>query len=72
MADELVLDIVRVLQLVTSEPELDLFPVLRELSMGNSQEFAAELDSIAPFIGARRLSGGHPIVVSNWDTSILN
>ena len=70
--DELVLDIVRVLQLVTSEPELDLFPVLRELSMGNSQEFAAELDSIAPFIGARRLSGGHPIVVSNWDTSILN
>lgn len=70
--DDLVLDIVRVLQLATSEPDLELFPVLRELSIGNSQEFTAALDSIAPFIAARGLSSGHPIVVSNWDTSIFN
>jgi hypothetical protein len=70
--DELVLDIARVLQWVTSEQDLELFPALSEISLGNSQEITAALDAIAPFIGARQLSGGRSVVVSNWDTSTFN
>jgi hypothetical protein len=70
--DELVLDIARVLQLVTSEQDLGFFPALREISLGNSQELAAALDAIAPFIGARQLSSGRSVVVSNWDRRTFN
>ncbi len=71
VVDELVLDIARALQRVTSEPDPELFPALRELFFrGNSREFAAALEAIAPFINARQLSG-HPIAVYHWDTSTL-
>ena len=69
VADELVLDIGGVLQWAASKPGLELLPALRELSLGNSQKLTAVLNAIAPFIDARQLSGGHPIVVSNWDAS---
>jgi hypothetical protein len=72
VSGELVLDIARVLQWIISEQDPGLFPALREVSLGNSQELTAALDAIAPFIGARRLSGGRSVVVSNWDTSTFN
>lgn len=62
VVDELVLDIARAL-----EPDPELFPALRELSLGNSREFTAALEAIAPFISVRQLSG-HPIIVYGWDT----
>ena len=52
--------------------DLESFPALRVLSLENLQELTATLDVIAPFIDARQPSGGHPIVVSNWDTSTLH
>ena len=69
VADELVLDIAGVLQWAASKPGLELLPALRELSLGSSQPLVPVLDAIAPFIDARQLSSGHPIVVSNWNAS---
>ncbi|KAH9061317.1 hypothetical protein EDB87DRAFT_1576376 [Lactarius vividus] len=69
VVDELVLDIARALQWVTSGPELELFPALRELFfLGNSREFPGALETVAPFISARQLSE-RPVVVYNWDTN---
>jgi hypothetical protein len=71
VADELVWDIARALQRVISDPDPELFPALRELFLvGNSQEFTAVLETIAPFISAHQLSG-QPIVVYNWDRNTL-
>jgi hypothetical protein len=72
VVDELVLDIARVLQWVAPKQDLELFPALRELSLGNSQGLTVAPDVIAPFIRARLLSGGHPIVVSNWNSSTFH
>ncbi|KAH8990537.1 hypothetical protein EDB92DRAFT_1816726 [Lactarius akahatsu] len=65
VADELVLDIARALQRVTSELEdPELFPALRELFfLGNSREFPDALETIAPFISARQLSE-RPVVMA--------
>ena len=71
VVDELVLDIARVLQWVASELNPDLFPALRELTLGNSQDFTAVLEVITPFICARELSG-QPILIYNWDTSTFH
>ncbi|KAI9463595.1 hypothetical protein BJY52DRAFT_1184604 [Lactarius psammicola] len=72
VVDELVLDIALALQRVTLEPEPELFPALRELSFpGNSRDFAAALEAIAPFISVRQLSG-RPITVYNWDTNTFD
>ena len=68
VVDELVLDVARALQRVTSEQELELFPALRELSLSNSLNLTAALEAIAPFLSIRQLSG-YPIIVYNWDTS---
>ena len=68
VVDEPVLDVARALQQVTSEPELELFPVLRELSLSNSLDIITALEAIAPFLSIRELSG-YPIIVYNWDTS---
>lgn len=73
MVDELVLDIVGALQWVTSELELELFPALRKLSLGNSPHFIAApeaTEAIAPFFNTRKLSALRvSIIVYNWDTS---
>ena len=73
VVDELVLDMARVLQRVTTEPDPDpeLFPALRELFLGNSQELTAALQAITPFINVRQLSG-HPVVVYVWETSTFD
>ena len=68
VVDELVLDVARALQRVTSEQEQELFPALRELSLSNSLNLTAALEAIAPFVSIRELSG-YPIIVYNWDTS---
>ena len=65
VAAEVVLDIARVLQRVTAEPDLELLPALRALLLENSREFTDAREVITPFMSARELSG-HPIILRNW------